>query len=64
MASNGGTCRPTEPGCSSHSALVIEHVLVRPQALLAAFINLAQALVAGNQLSDVPVRVVRLARTP
>ena len=42
--------------------LVIEHVMVRPEALLRAVITLAQAIVVGDQQNDVPVRVVRLAR--
>ena len=42
--------------------LVIEHVMVRPEALMRAVITLAKAIVAGDQQSDVPVRVVRLER--
>ena len=42
--------------------LVIENVMVRPQALLRAVVKLAKAVIAGDQLSDVPVRVVRLER--
>ena len=42
--------------------LVIEHVMVRPEALLRAVAKLAKAVIAGDQLSDVPVRVVRLER--
>ena len=42
--------------------LMIEHVMVRPEALLRAVITLAQAIVVGDQQNDVPVRVVRLAR--
>ncbi len=43
--------------------MVIEEVRVRPHALLAAVITLGQALWAGDHVSDVPVRVVRLERT-
>jgi hypothetical protein len=42
--------------------LVIEHVMVRPEALMRAVITLAKAIVSGDQQSDVPVRVVRLER--
>ena len=42
--------------------LVIEHVMVRPEALMSAVITLVKAIVAGDQQSDVPVRVVSLQR--